>query len=154
MERCPFCGGQRISCGCASQHFYPGYACDFSQPQSRFTKADRTHGRSCKLPDWTCATCAAIEQKGTHGLPASVYFQGLRDEQQTEWDRLVDEKGRVPWILYPSMCCRCGQIWPEMFMVDDAEWERYVAPAQQGSVICRPCYDWIRRVTDDARAGR
>jgi len=154
MERCPFCGGQLLSCECANRHFYPRYDRDFSQPSERFTAGDRQHGKRCTLADWTCPACTAIEQKGTHGLPASVYFQGLHDEQLDEWSRLLAGKGRVPWIAYPSLCCRCGEIRPQMFMVDDAEWEKYVAPRQRGQVLCQRCYDWIKRVIDTAAARR
>jgi len=150
MERCPFCGGQLLSCECANRHFYPKYVRDFSQPPKRFTDADRKHAKRCKAPDGSCPRCAEIEGMGTNGLPASVYFQGLRDEQIDEWNRILDKKGRVPFILYPNLCCRCGARWPEMFKVPDEEWDRYVAPAQRGEMLCRDCYNWIKRVIDAA----
>ena len=28
-------------------------------------------------------------------------------------------KERVPFILYPNLCAKCGTLWPEMFMVPD-----------------------------------
>lgn len=152
LERCPWCGGQLLSCECANQHFYPGSVRDFSLPQKRFTKTDRAHGRSCKAPDGTCAACAAIELKGTHGLPARVYFQGLRDDQLAEWDRRLAEKGRIPFISYPLVCGRCGHLWPDLFMVPDEEWERYIEPAQRGLILCRRCFDWIKRTIDETRS--
>lgn len=150
MERCPHCGGQIISCECAYRHFYPDSARDFSLSRNRFTAADREHGRSCEVPNWACVECAAIERKGTGGLPAPVYFQGLSGEQQAEWDRLLAEKGRVPWIHYPWTCCRCGRVNPEMFSVPDEEWDRYVEPAQRDNILCRRCFDWIKDVVDEA----
>jgi hypothetical protein len=98
--------------------------------------------------------CAEIEKRDTWGLPASVYFQGLHDDQRVEWDRLVNKRGRIPFIVYPNMCCRCGMLWPGMFRVPDKEWERYVEPAMQGQMLCQTCYDWIKRVIDEAAKGQ
>src|SRR5262249_36474704 len=50
-------------------------------------------------------------------------------EQDREWERLLHEKGRIPFIVYPNLCAKCGVLWPEMFHVPDAEWQRYVEPA-------------------------
>jgi hypothetical protein len=152
MERCPFCGGQLLSCDCANRHFYPNSARDYSLLPDRFTRSDRAHAKTCQSPDWSCTVCAKIEEKGTWGLPASVYFRGLHDEQQAEWNRRLEAKGRVPFISYPSVCCRCGDLWPDFFMVPDEEWEKYVEPAQRGNILCRPCFDWIKRATDEVRA--
>jgi hypothetical protein len=149
MERCPFCGRQLITCGCAYEHFYPKtYRWEWGRP-ARFTDADREHAKSCTLADWTCETCAALEAKGTNGLPASVYFDGLHDEQAAEWDRRLAEKGRVPWIQYPTICCRCGKLWPQMFRVPDEEWEKYVEPEMRGRLLCAECYGWIKRAIDE-----
>ena len=145
------CGGQLLSCECANRHFYPNSERNFSQPSVRFTGIERVHALRCQAPDWACAECTAIEKKGTSGLPASVYFQGLHDEQIEEWDRRLAEKGRVLYIVYPNMCCRCGTLWPEMFRVEDEEWERYVAPREREKMLCQRCYDWIKQVIDEAR---
>jgi len=153
-ERCPFCGGQLNGCECANRHFYPGYERRFGHPSNRFSEADRAHAKACKLSDWTCPVCAEIEKRDTWGLPASVYFQGLHDDQRVEWDRLVNKRGRIPFIVYPNMCCRCGMLWPGMFRVPDKEWERYVEPAMQGQMLCQTCYDWIKRVIDEAAKGQ
>ena len=61
----------------------------------------------------------------------------------------LDAKRRVPFILYPIMCAKCGTLWPEMFMVSDKEWNRYIEKSRRDEVICRPCYDQIKIWIDD-----
>lgn len=146
MERCPLCGGQIISCECSYKHFYPKYERDFMRTRG-FTDADREHVQNCTAPDWTCATCAELEI-WTNGLPANVYVLGLHDDQQTEWNRILKAKGRIPWIQYPNICCRCGGLWPKMFHVSDEEWDKYVEPAMRGDMLCIDCWEWIKSAVD------
>ena len=45
-----------------------------------------------------------------------AYEHGLTQKQGEEWGRLLNNKGRVPFVVYPNMCARCGVLWPEMFL--------------------------------------
>jgi hypothetical protein len=63
---------------------------------------------------------------------------------------------RIPFILYPNLCAKCGALWPEMFYVSDAEWERYVEPQMQREMLCEACFKQIKAwidAEDDARDG-
>jgi hypothetical protein len=73
-----------------------------------------------------------------------VYEFGLTRKQQMQWERLLNDKGRVPFILYPNMCAKCGKLWPDMFSVSDQEWEQYVEKGQRDKMLCKPCYDQIK----------
>lgn len=57
---------------------------------------------------------------------------------------------KIPFIEYPCMCSRCGKIWPEFFMVDDSEWDKYIEIEHRGDVICFDCYQKIKRLIDKA----
>jgi hypothetical protein len=46
---------------------------------------------------------------------SSAYSHGLTEAQQEDWQKLLSDKGRIPFILYPNLCAKCGTLWPEMF---------------------------------------
>jgi len=50
---------------------------------------------------------------------------------------------RLPYIAWPWVCGRCGVLWPDDFMVPDAEWEYYIEPRERSQKLCRPCWDEI-----------
>lgn len=59
---------------------------------------------------------------------------------------ILNKTGRMPFILYPNMCCRCGKLWPEMFRVPDTEWREYVAYRQRNKMLCFDCFMEIRHL--------
>ena len=110
MERCPFCGGQLLSCDCAYRHL------------------------------------ELIQSDGT--LPKDVYENGLSEELEKQWIGILESFGRIPYIIYPNLCAKCGAVWPEMFRVPDWEWKKYVQMDMQDEMLCRECYDYIKEVID------
>jgi hypothetical protein len=122
MERCPFCGGQLISCDCAYDHFYP--------------------------LEYPIGLYYHRHEQENHGLPLEVYEHGLPEAQDAEWEKKLDEKGRVPYIVYPNLCARCGDLWPDMFMVPNEEWDKYIQIMERDKMLCRWCYDEIVELID------
>lgn len=66
------------------------------------------------------------------------------------WEQALNLKGRVPYIVYPNVCVRCGALWPEFYTVPDSEWEQYIQIDMRDKVICRPCLDEIKRLIDSS----
>lgn len=129
MERCPFCGGQLISCECRYKHLYA----DCFKPQTWNYQLHKFEGHP------------------TNGLPEEVYDNGLPPEVLKVWEQMLEQKGRVPYIIYPNICVKCGIHYPEMFRVKDEEWIETVQVEYRDEMLCRPCYDRIRKVTGKGR---
>lgn len=58
---------------------------------------------------------------------------------------------RYPFIHYPVVCVKCGRPKPEVFMVEDEVWGRYIQVDQQGSRLCLECWLFIVHVTEQAK---
>lgn len=106
VERCPFCGGQLITCNCC------------------------------------------YEILGIDPSKEPVYSQGLSEEDFGLWFALLERRRRIPFIEYPNICVKCGKLWPEMFNVSDEEWEKYIEPNMRDEMVCRSCFDYIKKVID------
>ena len=86
------------------------------------------------------------------GSPGTrAYEFGPTPEQRMQWERTLNDKGRVPFIMYPNMCAKCGKLWPEMFSVPDKEWEQYVEKGERDKMLCKPCYDQVKIWIDQSR---
>lgn len=114
MEKCPFCGGQLISCNCRYELL--GFKYDFSHP-----------------------TC---------GLPKEIYENGLPADLNNKWLQILENMGRVPYIVYPIICARCGKLWPEFFRIPDDEWGKYIRIDKRDVVLCKDCYSTIKGLID------
>jgi len=77
-----------------------------------------------------------------------VYEKGVTAEQRAEWHARCASRGRLPYVYTPQMCARCGVLWPEFFMVQDAAWEYYAGPTLRGQIVCEPCFDALRANID------
>jgi hypothetical protein len=86
----------------------------------------------------------------THGLHPDIYNHGPTNDQWMEWLSMLYQVGRVPYIVYPNICRRCGELWPEMFMVPDEEWEHYIEKQYRKDMLCWDCYSKIKQMIDEA----
>ena len=117
MERCPFCGGQLITCNCSYKKL--GFEHDENKPYC--------------------------------GLPPEIYKGGLTEELEKKWEDILTEKGKIPYIRYPSLCAYCGKKlkFDDWVMYPDWEWERYIEPAMRNKIICDPCFKKIKKMVDE-----
>ena len=82
-----------------------------------------------------------------HGLTKDVYENGLSQEQEKEWEAILEKKSRIPWVEIPNQCRLCGKHYPEIFMDDD--WEKYVIPPLQKDELCSSCYEKMKLLFPD-----
>jgi len=83
-----------------------------------------------------------------HSEGTWAYSNGLTVAQQAQWEEMLAKKGRVPYIVFPNICRRCGQLWPDMFGVPTADWEKYVPIRHRREMLCLDCYKAIKFMVD------
>jgi hypothetical protein len=89
--------------------------------------------------------------EATDFLPNEIYENGLTVEQDKIWDAILAARGRVPYLVFPNICGRCGKLWPDFFRVPDEEWKRYIPICDRGLILCRECYDTIKQIVDGGK---
>ena len=83
--------------------------------------------------------------KPLSGLPKEVYENGVPEDVREKWEAELEKKGRIPYVIRPFICVRCGIHYPDLFMVPDDEWEAIVGPIFGTNVVlCRECYDHVK----------
>jgi len=75
-----------------------------------------------------------------------AYEHGLARDQEARWLAMLAKKGRIPYVQPVVLCARCGEKFPKMFRVPDAEWQHFVVPELQDQILCRPCYEDMKRL--------
>ncbi len=84
-----------------------------------------------------------------HYLSREAFERGATPEQQLEWEARCASRGRLPYVYAPQMCGRCGALWPDFFMVQDAAWEYYAGPSLRAAIVCEPCFSVLRASVDE-----
>ena len=96
----------------------------------------------------TCDCC--YEQLSLNPQPGTrLYKKGLSRLQGMRWLKILEKKGRIPYIQYPLVCAYCGTLWPELFMVSNDEWKKYIEPQYRTQILCQECYDRIKQLIDE-----
>ena len=72
-------------------------------------------------------------------------------EEWLRFSKIMDDKGRIPYIILPSHCVRCGVAWPDHFKLSDDEWKSYMGDHEQKRIICLDCWRMLKGWVDENR---
>ena len=130
-------------CGSSEGQFHR-FGCRFEQ--CPFCEATVGEGCGCEYDLLGLRSSANSPEEAE--LSREVYQGGLSPEQEAAWLKILEARGRIPFVDAPQMCGRCGELWPDFFMVQDAAWEYYAGPRLRDAVLCEQCFEEVRRAVD------
>ena len=98
VERCPFCGGQLISCNCVYRMLGKEFGWTY---KPEIVKSNRRSSSDLVIPlDYTVSNPLGdgrtMFSHPTDGLPEKVYNEGLTPEMQKRWEELLAKEGKLP----------------------------------------------------------
>lgn len=93
-------------------------------------------------------TCGCVYKKLNIDVSVGTwtYKHGLTKKQRNKWLQIITKKGRVPYILWPWVCARCGKLWPDEFHTD--EWTKYIQKRERHQILCEKCFNEIKMLID------
>lgn len=170
MERCPFCGGQLLSCLCPYEQLglIPSAAQVDLLALVPLSKVQRQRWRQIlhskgRVPfilyPVLCEVCGEM-------WPA--FFKVLNEEwrhyiasDKRRWvicrscyDRIKTMIDRGEQFEYPQVCHRCGQVNPPLVAAHNEEWQRFVPLGHQQDTLCQPCFDAIKTLIEQGNLKR
>jgi len=94
-ERCPFCGGQLLSCDCAYEKLAGQFGWDYKPLiMRRDEDIDFVPPLGYVLEKYPNLR---IYQYPRNGLPEEIYGGGLTDEMSEVWNDMLEKQGRMKW---------------------------------------------------------
>lgn len=105
--------------------------------------------KKTKRKTWKCHDCDAKEGE-IHEYGCDMEVCPICGGQLLGCECLEKTKGllpfRIPYLLIPNMCRLCGKQWPDFFKVSDKTWKKYVIPPLQKKVLCKDCYQEMKKL--------
>lgn len=101
-----------------------------------------------KWKSWDCHDCLVKEGKlhlmgcdmeNCSNCNGHLISCGCKQEE-------LKKSERIPYILIPNLCGLCGEQWPDMFNVSNEEWEKYIIPELQDKMLCKECFEELKKM--------
>jgi hypothetical protein len=169
MEDCPFCGHQLISCDCIYEKLGLFDRARYSNETAFLPPSIYRNGPTRKQEKaWLkilnkqgripyiqypvlCAKCGALWPEFFR-VPDDEWMRFIRPDMRSSvicWDCYQLIKAQRGHVEYPTLCARCGTLWPKDFQVSDDQWAHYVQPDKRDKVLCVACYQAVKSLIDE-----
>jgi len=67
--------------------------------------------------------------------------------QKLQCDCKLSDNEREPFLLYPTICVRCGKMWPDLKMIDNEKWKTICGVTYNiKDILCTKCMEKIANI--------
>ena len=112
-------------------------------------------GEECPFCGGQLSSCeCCYKNLGIDVSPGTwAYSNGLTKEQEAQWQKLLEGKGRIPFIKIPTFCYLCGKriTGDELHaaILPNEDWDKYIIPELQPKVLCCDCCNHMKNLFPD-----